>query len=268
MIVDEMSSQDAAFGTENEKKEDLFKFDEPKETSPDSQSKEESVSDTSTEESSTDEDGASLDGQKVPYTRFKKILDESKETASRVQFLEEELEKIRDQKDESQKDVEPDEAWKKLYGDNDVAREAFKIQIRRDNEISERAVEQALERIQQREQIELESLSENEEIIDGNLDSLQEKIGKKLTSKQEEDILSIVDEFSPTGNDGKYITLFPFDKAYEIYSLRNNSKQQPRRQARESIADLTGRSSDGEVESNGSSFQAKNWDSWRNEVEG
>lgn len=273
MENDEMMSQDTAFGTENnEKKEDLFKFDEPKETTdanasnPDSQPKVEigasqDNGDTSEEDSSTEEDV-----QKVPYTRFKKKLDELNDTTSRVKMLEEELIKLREAKVETPEDIEPDEAWKELYGDNDVARKAYKIQLQRDSEIEERAIEKAIERINQREEQQIKALSENESIIDSNLENLEEKVGKKLTAKQEEEILSIVDEFSPTGDDGKYITLFPFDKAYEIYQLRTSSKIRPTQKARESIADLTGNTSEGEIDSNSSNFKSQKWDSWEDEI--
>lgn len=262
-----MASQDAAFVTDNSNKEEVFKFDDTKEATPDSQPNEEkgdqtpNVEDTSTEESSTDEDG-----QKVPYKRFKAKLDEVKEYASRISFLEEQLEELKQQRENpTQEDLTPDEAWTKLYGDSDVAKEAYKIQVKRDAEIAERAVEQALQRISRMEEEEIERLSENEQIIDQNLESLQEVIGKKLTTKQEEEILSIVDEFSPTGNDGKYITLFPFDKAYDIYMLRNKANSAPKNRARQEIADLTGDKSDGDVESSNSSLR-KGWHSWEDAI--
>lgn len=263
MEQDEMMSQDMAFGPENnEKKEDIFKFAEPKETAPESQPKAEVVEEAPEESESSPEE----DGQKVPYKRFKAKLDEVKEYSSRINFLEEQLEEIKKSRAESKpEDLTPDEAWTKLYGDNDIAKEAYKIQVKRDNEIAERAVEQAIERISKRESEEIERLSENEARIDESLESLQEKLGKKLTGKQEEAILSIVDEFSPTGDDGKYVSLFPFDKAYEIYTLRNKASSAPRNQARQDIANLTNDKSDGEADTTGGPNR-KGWHSWEDAI--
>jgi len=136
------------------------------------------------------------------------------------------------------------------------------MQQKMNDEIAERAIAEAIERVKMLEVEEEQGLIKNEEIIDENLDDLQEAIGKKLSSKQEEEILSIVDEFSPTGDDGKYVQLFPFDKAYEIWELRNAPKINKTVQERESIANLSGNRSDGDTESDGGTFK-KGWDSWR-----
>ena len=80
-------------------------------------------------------------------------------------------------------------------------------------------------------------------------------MGKKFTPEVEEEILSIVDEFSPVGSDGKYTSLFPFDKAYEIRELRHLKQNRKISQARNQVADLTGNNSEGEDESSNSSFK-------------
>lgn len=256
MEIDETMSQDVAFT--NTEQEDVFKFDEVKETTPDSQPKVEDKETSSTEDSSTEEDE-----QKVPYTRFEKKVKENGELSSKVQFLEEQLEDLRNSRKESEtKEITPDAAWIELYGDSDIAKKAFQLQLDRENQIAERAIEQALERIEQRQEEETQALSQNEATIDSNLENLQEVIGRKLSVKEEEAVLSIVDEFSPTGNDGKYVTLFPFDKAYEIYELRTSVKGRSKQEARDSIADLTSGKSEGEAETSGAPFK-KGWDSWR-----
>jgi hypothetical protein len=54
--------------------------------------------------------------------------------------------------------------------------------------------------------------------IDRRLDELSESIGRELTNEEEEDLLSIVDELTPTKYDGTYmVDLLPFDYAWKIY---------------------------------------------------
>jgi hypothetical protein len=261
MEIDETMSTEVAFGTED-KKEDTFKFAEPEEKSS------ESLAETKEEDTATSEpvDNDSEE-QKVPYSRFKKVVEERNETNNRIQFLEESLRELQEnrEKSNSTEDIELPPEWVKLYGDGDVAKEAFAVQLKREEQIAEKTIKQVIDTLGRKQEEEISRLSENEETIDNNLGELQEKLGKKLTSKQEEDILNIVDEFSPVGDDGKYVSLFPFDKAYEIYSLRNASKGQATKQARQSVADLTGNSSEGEVDASSAPFK-RGWDSWREAI--
>lgn len=258
-MQDETMSQDVAFTSENngdnKGNDGIFKFDEVKETSPGSQPNEEKVEDAPKEsESSTEEDE-----QKVPYSRFKTVSD-------KVKYLEEELENLklsREEKEEiSISDVKPDDAWTELYGDSEAAKKAWIVQQKMNAEIAERAIQEAIQRVKMLDAEEEQSLVQNEEIIDENLDNLKQTIGKKLSSKDEEEILSIVDEFSPIGDDGKYVQLFPFDKAYEIWELRNAPKIRKTSEERENIANLSGDRSDGDIESDSGTFR-KGWDSWR-----
>jgi hypothetical protein len=267
--IDETMSQDTAFATENNG-DDTFKFDEAEVTSPDSQSKEEQ--DDSNESKEDDSDVAEdkeNEENKIPYSRFKKVVDERNETASKIEFLEERLQELENNRIESTKtnldEVQMPSEWVELYGDSDVAKRAWIIQQKREDDIAERAVSQAVDRLRQQQEDEVSAVAENEIIIDENLNDLQEQIGRQLTSKQEEEILTIVDEFSPVGKDGKYLTLFPFDKAYEIYTLRQSQKGLGTRQARQTVADLTGNTSEGEADPNESTFK-RGWDNWREAI--
>lgn len=258
-------SQDQAFTTDNEK--DTFNFEEVVETSPESLTNEENK-ETEGNDSVVAEDNQNEpeDDQKVPYSRFKKVVDERNETASKIQFLEERLQELESNRQESTpEETEMPSEWVELYGNNDVAKRAWAVQQRREDEIAERAISQAVERLRAQQDEEVNAIAENEETIDNNLLELQDKLGKRLTSKQEEDILTIVDEFSPVGNDGKYITVFPFDKAYEIYALRQSQKGLGTRQARQTVADLAGNQSDGEADSNDPNFK-RGWDNWREAI--
>ena len=262
-MPDETMSQDTAFTTENDNK-DTFKFDEVKDSSPDSQSNEENKGDDSAsdEDNKTDVEGS--DEQKVPYSRFKKVVDERNETAEKISYLEQRLQEIEDNRTEQPADDMPVE-WVKLYGDSDASKEAWAIQKIREEELAARIESRTIERFESQRENEVVQLQENEQTIDENLNALEEAIGKKITEKQEEEILGIVDEFSPVGDDGKYITLFPFDKAYEIYALRQSQKGQGTRDSRRAVADLTGNSSEGDVDPSNSAFK-RGWDSWRDGI--
>jgi len=261
--IDETMSQDQAFTTDNSNA-NAFQFEEEKVPVTDEVIEEDT--DSATSEDKTDVDSSEEDEQRVPYSRFKKLVDERDATQSVIQQLEERLADLETKRTETTNsaDVEVPDEWKKLYGDSDVAKEAFKIQLKREEQIQERAVTTAIERLKSEQNENAKRLIENETIIDDNLSTLSEQLGKKLTSKQEEDILGIVDEFSPVGNDGKYTSLFPFDKAYEIYTLRNGIKTQATSQARKVVADLSNDSSQGETEST-PTFN-RGWDSWQKEL--
>lgn len=247
-------SEEQAFSTENENK-DLFKFDEP-------EAKIEEVTDSTSSEDKA-EDVSSEDEKLVPYSRLKTTFEKLEERDSMIASLEERLKSLEESRIEAKsEDVDVPREWVELYGDSDVSKRAYQIQLQREMQIEERATERALKILEDREVNQAKVLEQNEEIIDNSLKDLQSTIGKKLTPKMEEDILSIVDEFSPTGSDGKYISLFPFDKAYEIYTLRNTQATRSTNNARNQVADLTGNSSQGEADSSGSDFK-RGWDNWR-----
>jgi uncharacterized membrane protein YqiK len=260
MSIDETMSQDTAFGTDNNEG-DTFKFDEPEETSPESL--------TNGENKDTDSDVAednNNEEQKVPYSRFRKVIEERDEIRDVIASLEERLSAQEQRPTETTNSDDPmPSEWVELYGDSEVSQRAWNIQQRREQELAERIESQAIERLERRQVEEVNAIAENEEIIDDNLANLQDVIGRKLTARQEEEILSIVDEFSPTGSDGKYVTLFPFDKAYEIFELRQAQKGASTKQARQAIANLSGDQSEGEPDQNDSSFR-RGWDSWRDGI--
>lgn len=257
---DPLVSQDAAFVPE-EKKDETFKFDTELAT-PASQAE---TAKAETPPSSAGEEAVVDEEQRVPYSRFKRKVDELNETQSRISTLEQHLLELERQRLESQRpeeDVPMPKEWIELYGNSDVSGKAWKIQLQRENQLREDSVRTALQILKDEQIQEGVQVEENEEIIDENLGALSEAIGKKLTPKMEEQILSIVDEFSPTGDDGKYVSLFPFDKAYEIYELRQSRAGQGTQRARRTVADLTGNASEGEAETPDTNFK-RGWDSWR-----
>ena len=256
-------SQEVAFGTEA--KESVFNFSEEKSEEAFAPA---SLAETDTEEqtqSSSEDKQEDVEEQKVPYSRFKKVIEEREEVSSKVSMLEERLAQLESARSETKEEVDVPEEWTKLYGNSDIAKEAWTIQSRREEQLQEAAVERAIERIQESQKHESEALVENESIIDDNLAKLEEQVGRKLSPKIEEAILSVVDEFSPVGSDGKYISLFPFEKAYEIYELRQSKNGQATRNARASVASLSSDTSTGDAETSGTEFK-RGWDGWRAEL--
>lgn len=259
--VDETMSQDAAFvPTEPEQ---VFKFDSDAETSPASPANED-VADTTPDSAEEKADEATEVGQRVPYSRFKKKADELESARETLSEMEARLAALEESKASDDAPSEPDmpPEWVRLYGDSDAAREAWAIQAAREAAILEAATERAVDRISRREADEAERVATNEEAIDEGLSDLQEKIGRKLTPRQEEEVLGIVDEFSPLGEDGRYAALFPMEKAYEIYALRQSQRGLGTARARAEVADLTGSQSAGDADPSEAPFK-RGWDSWR-----
>jgi hypothetical protein len=254
--MDDTMSQEMAFGGENnEIHEDVFKFDPVEAT--DTQS-EPSTDDKQDDVGSEEEPG------RVPYSKFKKMKDELGERDSIISRMEERLAQLEDSRTDSSMsdDVEVPQSWVKLYGDSDVSKQAYQVQLQREAELEERATRRALSMFKEEASQEVAQLEQNEETIESNLSDLQESIGKKLTARQEEELLSIVDEFSPTGPDGKYVSMLPFDKAYDILELRSSKAQSKTINARSHVASLTNNNTEGDTDSSDSNFK-RGWDSWR-----
>lgn len=68
-------------------------------------------------------------------------------------------------------------------------------------------------------------LERNIAIIDQHLAELECSLGRNLTEKEEYEILDIVDDLTPTDEDGKYIcALIPFDYAWQVYQTKQLRK--------------------------------------------
>lgn len=262
MDIDETMSEEVAF-VEQSKEDETFKFDPVKEeTTEETESNEEADPALSGENDTVEEED-----KRVPYSRFKTKVDELEQRDSVIASLEERLTELETKRSEPTNldELDVPKEWVELYGDADVSKRAYALQVRREEQLQEAAVQRALQQFRDEANQQETQLENNEAIIDENLENLQQSLGKKITPRMEEDILSIVDEFSPTGADGKYIALYPFDKAYEIYELRNSKATRKTTQARTAIADLTSNDSSGDTDSNSSSSK-KGWDSWREAI--
>lgn len=211
-------------------------------------------------QSEVEEEGEpSVEETKVPYSRFKKFHDEAKqarEEAVMWQRRAEELESSRVSRYDEDTSEMPS-YWRELYGDSDAARKAWEIQERREQEIERRAYEAAQRAADEAQYRQQERIETNVAAIDDSFESLAEYVGRDLTAKEQSAILDIVDDFTPKDAQGNYAgPLIPFEKAWEMYELKQNSAKQSQRKDRDAIASLTG-TSQGDTDT--VAEQNKNW---------
>ena len=196
--------------------------------------------------------------QKVPYSRFKKFHDRALEAEREAAEWRARAESIVSRTSEPETGEVPS-YWTELYGDSDAAKRAWRIQERANEEIEIRAEQRAIEAVQSERHQESERISQNEDTIDENLEELSALVGRNLTDREQSDILDIVDEYTPKGRDGNYLgPTIPFDKAWEIYELKNSAVRGPRSEARDKVASLSGSQSRGDS-SEDKTEQDKNW---------
>lgn len=244
--IDETMSNEQAFDMDKVQQDDVFNFDD------DVQKGNNSDEDTSSSPVGNEEESE----QKVPYSRFKR---KTEEASARIRFLEEQLQEVAASKAQAESETpEMPPEWIELYGNSEASTKAWNVQVKLDT----KRMENMLSAAQRQEEEQQRSLIANEEIIDDTLMELQEKRGIKLTQKMEDAILDIVDRYSPVGPDGKYIQMFPFEDALEIYENQQGSKIRSTQNARTQIANLTGNIQAGDVNDSGLS-QKRGWDAWR-----
>lgn len=66
-------------------------------------------------------------------------------------------------------------------------------------------------------------MESNLEEIEERIKQLSKNIGRKLTDDEENDILDIVDEYTPKKENGKYLVeLLPFEYAWLIYDAKKD----------------------------------------------
>ena len=248
-----------AFGADSQTIKDVEADDN---TSEEVQSEEKEVEKEEVQQESSEEDES-----KVPYSRFKKFHDEAKELRQRVA----ELEALKGNDDESKSadKVEDDmpASWVKLYGDSDASKEAWQIQKDLNAELVRKAREEAVETIRSEKSREIERVNENVQVIDEGFEDLSALVGRDLTEKEQSAILDIVDDYTPKDEEGNYAgAILSFEKAWEIYELKNEAKQSSKRQSRNSVASLTGSQTQGETSIKGekdNNFNPLDWNAYK-----
>jgi len=203
---------------------------------------------------------------KVPKSRFLTMHTRAIEAERRIREIEAERSQQVETPESEPEIAELPDYWVEMFGDSDASLKAFQAEQKRLSTIEDRAAERAFQRWEGREK---EEAARAEEIVQ-SFDQAFEELGivtdKEFTDDEQVAILDIVEEYSPKDADGKMLReyLLPLDKAYEIYSVRNEAKTSAKREARSQVASLTGARSEGSP-SNGTG-QAWQPGQWRNKV--
>jgi hypothetical protein len=215
----------------------------------------------------------SVEENKVPYSRFKNIHNraiEAEAEAEKWRQRAEEFEKSRNSNSESNNQSEMPSYWKELYGDSEVSQKAWEIQQKREDEIERRAYEAGQRGARELESSQREVINTNVAKIDESFEDLSAFIGRDLTSKEQSQILDIVDDYTAKDDNGNYQgAIMPFDKAWKILELQKNSSKSSQRSDRDSVASLSGVTSQGNTDIQVE--KDKNWNplargSWRSRL--
>ncbi len=221
--------------------------------------------------SSTETDDG--DETRVPYSRFKSVHQRAIEAERVAQEANDKYEQLlskSSQKQESE-DIGPYKGnlpsyWLKLYGDSDVSREAFAIELERQNEIKDEARREAIEAVKNERYVEAKQLEQNISVIDENLEDLKAQLGRDLTDDEESTFLDVVDEYSPKDEDGNYTSLISFNKAWEIHEMRKERESSSSRKSRSAVASLTSSKTEGEPSSDiktQQDFNPRDWNAYK-----
>lgn len=253
-----------AFGAGSQTLESL------KDTTPTDTSVEETPQEVKEEVS---EDVESVEENKVPYSRFKKFHDEARQARAEAEEWRqraEELEYKRTARREVEYTGDMPSDWRELYGDSEASQKAWQIQQRREEGIEQRAYEAGQRGAQELEEKQQERIESNVAVIDDSFEDLSSYLGRDLTAKEQSAVLDIVDDYTAKDAKGNYQgAIMPFDKAWEIYELKQNSGKSAQRNDRNAVAALSGTSTQGNTDV--TAEQNKNWNplargSWRSRL--
>lgn len=203
----------------------------------------------------TDEEPA-----RIPYSRFQTVNEQKIRLEEKLKLLEEQS---ANKQVEETEDVETPKEWLDLYGDNDQARSAWKLQTSLLSSWQEEAANKAFEKIETTKKEQEEIAKKNLEAIDNILNEFQTTLGRKLSEEEESSLLDIQDEFTPKDEKGNYLApLIAPEKAFEILTLRTNGSKVAKGQARKRVASITSVGSEGDNSSD-DSFTPGDWGAWR-----
>lgn len=217
--------------------------------------------------------------QKVPYSRFKKAFDARIEAEDAAREAEERYQDLlrrqqyqpvsQETQSTTYKGALPS-YWVKLYGDSDIAREAYGYELERQAVTEERAEKRALESLRNERETESRAISENEGVIDNRIEDLSAQLGRDLSEKEELALLDIVDEYTPKDRDGNYAgDTIPFEKAWEILEMKQAQQSSSSRRTRSTAAALTGSRTEGEPGANAQAnkdFDPRDWNAYKRRI--
>jgi hypothetical protein len=171
------------------------------------------------------------------YGEAKRHEREASEARDRADRLERLLEQSMQQGRTPEKRGVPEE-WKKVLGETEATEAFYELLDRELSTREQRAVEKAYERYVEEQQGSTEAIRANEGVIDSELESLENSIGRELTDDEASAILDIADELTPQEN-GKYTTnLVPLRAAYGEYRARQFEAKAPQQQQRQRVASV------------------------------
>jgi hypothetical protein len=234
--------------------------------------------DTSVEEtveikSEEDTSEPSVEETKVPYSRFKNIHTralEAEAEAEKWRLRAEEIENQRTSRAYEEPSSDMPSEWKELYGDSEASEKAWKLQQKREQAIEQRAYEAGQRGAMELESLQRERIDTNINVIDENFESLSAYVGRDLSEKEQSAILDIVDNYTPKDAHGNYQgAIMDFDKAWEIYELKQNSGKSQTRQSRDNVASLSGTNTQGDTSINterDKSFNPLDWNAYKNRI--
>ncbi len=208
---------------------------------------------------------------KVPYSRFKKFHDLATQNAEELQRVREQLEGLVRAKEVETPSEVPD-FWVKMYGDSEASKEAWSIQQQMNNQVKQEALETALQAVREERESESKHIEQNVAELDNQFEALSEFVGRDLTEKEQSAVLDIVDDFTPKDEDGNYQgAVMSFDKAWQIYEMKNNSAKVAKAEKRDGVAALTGSQTSGEpsaVAERNKNWNPLDWNSYKSRIEG
>lgn len=215
------------------------------------------------EETPTEEADAEPD--RVKYSRFKNVLNRAKEAEEEAAHWRRIAESSRP---EEKEDSEIPSHWVKLYGDSPEAAEAWKIQKEANEDLKREARDEAVRAVREERSEENTRTKENVKEIDERIDDLSEAIGRDLTDKEQSSLLDIVDEYTPKDEDGNYLAMIPFEKAWEIYELKTQANKSLKNKSRDAVASLSGSRSEGDstVSEKDKQFNPLDWNAWKSRI--
>lgn len=195
---------------------------------------------------------------RIPVSRLKTLtskIDELEGKLSNFSTSQERIAALEAQLNAGKEEDLPD-WWKEAYGDNDISKQGYKNQQRIMREELRRGLQEQETQRQAAEAERVELIEAIEQSFDAQMDSLEESLGRDLTSSQKAELLDIVGEYSPMDGD-KYVAYIPVEKAYDIWS-----KTQGLSQSKKEMANIAGIQSSGSGSAQ-STPERPQWGDWR-----
>lgn len=134
----------------------------------------------------------------------------------------------------------------------------------------QKATEDAIKRIKEEQQKEIEDEKEYENIIDSKLESLEDEHGVDLTSdspkarKTRREFLELVQELSPKDSNGYVSEYADFDTTFKLYQ-KTTSETKPQNTRRQDIASRSMQHSNSNTET--VRQRTKGFDGWKRDIE-